>query len=329
MYHLTFQSSGDLIADRRYEYAMAYLGAGAFAEAADLLLQLTEMAPEWPTAWAARADAAEKAGELASAIEAWRTVLRLDTDDIHGARLHLARLGDMPVPEAPPETYVRALFDSYAGRFDAALLEKLGYRAPWIIAERLRAHAGDRMPFARGLDLGCGTGLVGEALAGEISWLDGVDISPQMIEQARRKGCYNSLHTGAIDVELARPGAQYDVVTAADVFVYMGDLGQTVRAVAARLVPGGFFAFTVEKTEEEPFVLRDSLRYAHGLSYLRDILTGSGLEIIDCSEVELRQDRGAPITGLAVLARRGAVLDADLPAVIAGQHVRGRSRRPA
>ena len=49
------------------------------------------------------------------------------------------------------------------------------------------------MPEGRVLDLGCGTGLAGEALRRRAAWLEGVDLSSGMIDQARRKGLYDRL----------------------------------------------------------------------------------------------------------------------------------------
>ena len=97
-------------------------------------------------------------------------------------------------------------------------------------------------------------------------------------------------------------GAVDDLVTAADVLVYVGALGDLFRLVAARLAPGGLFAFSVEEAADGDLVLRDSLRYAHGEPYVRHALTEAGLTVVGLERATLRHDRGAPIRGLVVVA---------------------------
>ena len=99
-------------------------------------------------------------------------------------------LGEASAAGALPQAYVARLFDDYAWRFDKHLIKNLGYRAPALIAEALSAVAPDRR-FALALDLGCGTGLMGEALRGRVDRLTGVDLSAAMIAKARERGVYD------------------------------------------------------------------------------------------------------------------------------------------
>src|SRR4029077_18883888 len=122
-----------------------------------------------------------------------------DPQDRHGASLRLARLGPGEPGTAGLQRHVRTLFDQYAPRFDRAL-EDLGYRAPALLRDAVTAH-GTR--FGTMLDLGCGTGLAGAALRPQVDWLVGVDLSPKMIEEARRKGVYDRLAVGDIAAFLA------------------------------------------------------------------------------------------------------------------------------
>lgn len=297
------RSSGDLIADRRYAYALDMAAEGLHAEAAELIEQALELAPAWPEGWLGLAETREHAGDGAGAIAALRRARDLDPTDRLGAALHLARLGADTAPEAPPAAYVRDLFDAYARDFETALVDKLGYRAPQLIAAALERAAPGRF-FAHGLDLGCGTGLMAEALAGRATQLDGVDLSAAMVAKARGKGLYADLRVGEIVADLSAPVGPYDLVLAADVFCYLGDLAPVLRAARARSTAGAVLAFSVERGTAG-FALGDSLRYRHGADYVAATLAGAGWSDIAIGEAALRADRGAPVMGLVVTAMSG------------------------
>lgn len=294
-----FESSGDFVADRRYRYAAEYGAAGDFAAAAELYAQALEQAPNWVAGWFALGAAKAEAGDRAGAIEAFRQVLRLDPADRFGAALKLALLGDLAVPEAAPTAYLEALFDQYAPEFDAALVERLDYQVPWLLAERLKtlvtAEAGPA--FARGLDLGCGTGLVGEAIRDQVSWLSGIDLSGEMIAAAERKGVYDHLAAGDFHAALAASEAVYDLVTAADVLIYLGNLAPTFAAIAPRLAPGGLFAGSVQAADTGDWTLGPDLRYAHSRRYIERLAAAAGLDPRLVEPIACRLDRGEPVAG--------------------------------
>ena len=122
-----FLSSGDLMADRRYEFARDLQLKGDLAAAADLLEQAVELAPKFASAWFTLGNIRQQRGEREAAIAAFREARAANPDDHHGATLHLMRLGTEEI-SAMPAAYVQALFDQYAPRFDAALVGDLGYR---------------------------------------------------------------------------------------------------------------------------------------------------------------------------------------------------------
>ena len=231
-----------------------------------------------------------------------------DGEDRCGAGLRLARLGARAAPAAPPAAHVRELFDGYAARFEDALVGRLGYRAPERLCAAIDAVAGGRR-FRAGLDLGCGTGLMARALAGRVAVLDGVDLSPAMIEVARASGLYHALCADDLVAELdRRADGSLDLVTAADVFCYLGDLTPAFAAVARVSAAGAVFAFSVEKgADTDGFVLRDSLRYAHGRDFVVATAEAAGFDVATLEETGLRRDRDAEIVGLVVvLVRRSA-----------------------
>jgi predicted TPR repeat methyltransferase len=304
-----FVSSGDLIADRRYQWAIDHARRGEHAEAADILEQTVELAPAFATAWFALGAIRDQLGDRAGAIAAFAQARDCDPDDYHGARLHLARLGAGAATPAMTATYLRRLFDQHAPEFDRALCEGLDYRGPELLGDALAivCRADERpMRFGTMLDLGCGTGLAGAALRPHVDWLVGVDLSAGMIEAARSKGLYDKLVVEDIGNFLAQEAGQenYHLVIAADVFVYCADLVPLVGAAARVLAPGGLVAFTVEAHDGPGVRLQPTLRYAHGADHVRAALAEAGLSMRLLSETSTRQEKGAPVPGLLAVAQR-------------------------
>src|SRR5450432_2545184 len=162
-----FLSSGDLIADRRFEFARDLQLKGDLIAAADLLLQATELAPNFTSAWFTLGEIRVALGDEEAAISAFRNARASDPDDRHGAAVRLMRLGAEQL-SAMPRGYVQTLFDQYAPRFEAALLGDLNYRGPQLLFKAvLAARAAAKKPafFKRAIDLGCGTGLAAAAFA--------------------------------------------------------------------------------------------------------------------------------------------------------------------
>ena len=133
-----FLSSGDLVADRRFDFARDLRLKGDLVAAADLLLQATELAPGFASAWFTLGEIREQLGERDAAIAAFRKSCEADPDDRHGASLRLMRLGAERLSAMPP-AYVRALFDQYAPKFESALVDDLGYRGPALLFKAVLA----------------------------------------------------------------------------------------------------------------------------------------------------------------------------------------------
>jgi len=304
-----FTSSGDLIADRRYQWALDHWARGDLAGAADILAQAVELAPQFAAAWFALGEIRDRRGDRGGAIAAFEKARDGSPQDYHGARLQLARLGSGNVTQAAMETYVRRLFDQYAGRYDAALTERLAYRGPGILRDAVASvmDAAGRTPrFGSMLDLGCGTGLAGAAFRPCVDWLLGVDLSPAMVAQAASKGLYDRLMTADLErflAEEAANAARYHLVVAADVFVYVNDLGPVMAAIGRVLAPDGVAAFTVETHSGSGVNLLPTLRYAHGEPYLRGVIDSAGLSIAHLAAASVRTENGAPVEGLVIVAQ--------------------------
>ena len=304
-----FVSSGDLIADRRYKWALDHAGRGDFAGAADILVQTVELAPAFATAWFALGAIRDRLGDAGGAIAAFERAERLDPDDYHGARLQLARLGAGEAIPAMTQTYVRRLFDQYAARYDSALIEHLAYRGPRLLCQAVESAArrvGRPPRFGAMLDLGCGTGLAGATFRPLVDRLIGIDLSSAMIAQAQQKRIYDRLITAdfieALGTELVE-GARFDLVIAADVFVYVNDLAPIIANVARILAADGMFAFTVETHAGDGVKLLPTLRYAHGEAYVRRLLVEAGLAVTQLDQASVRSEKGMPVESLIVVAQ--------------------------
>jgi predicted TPR repeat methyltransferase len=301
-----FVSSGDLIADRRYKWALDHVAQGDLAGAADILAQTVELAPGFATAWFALGAIRDRLGDHAGAIAAFEKVCAADPEDYHGARLQLARLGAGETTPAMTQTYVRRLFDQYAGRYDVSLTEHLAYRGPSLLRDAVETAAGRPIRFASMLDLGCGTGLAGGTFRPLVDRLVGIDLSPAMIAQAEQKTLYDRLVTADLVEALANEaagGATYHLVIAADVFVYANDLAPIVGGVARVLASNGLFAFTVETHAGDGVKLLPTLRYAHSESYVRRILADAGLTVVFLARASVRSEKGVPVESLVVVAQ--------------------------
>lgn len=300
------RSSGDLIADRRYAYAMDLAREGDAAAAADLMEQAIERAPGWVAAWRELAKLRLARFDRDGAVAAFREALRLDSSDPFGCILELSRLGAALQVDAAPPAYVEALFDAYAADFDKALVERLDYSTPRALAALLRAArpSGDGRRFPRALDLGCGTGLAGEALRADIAWLEGVDIAGAMIAVADAKGVYDRLARADMLSALNEAGEPYDLIVAADVLIYTGDLSKVMAAMAARLAPGGLAAFSIERGAGADWAVGESLRFAHSPDYVLRLAAQAELETAAVEHSVLRKDRGADVDGVLIVLRK-------------------------
>jgi predicted TPR repeat methyltransferase len=309
-----FVSSGDLIADRRYKWALDHAAQGDFSAAADILAQTLELVPAFATAWFALGAIRERLGDRDGAVAAFFAARDHDPKDYHGARLQLARLGEGEATPAMTEVYVRRLFDQYAARYDAALTGHLDYRGPAILRDAIAGvmHAADRpLRFESMLDLGCGTGLSGATFRACATRITGVDLSPAMIEQARAKKIYDRLEVADLVTFLAaEPGRKHDLALAADVFVYVNNLVPIVAALSRMLVPNGLLAFTVETHPGDGVKLQPTLRYAHGAGYVRAVLADAGFTARRLAETSVRTEKGEPVPGLVVVASTASDLAA-------------------
>ncbi|QND51842.1 methyltransferase domain-containing protein [Phyllobacterium sp. 628] len=298
-----FLSSGDLIADRRASYADMLFESGDHVAAADLMRQALEIVPDWTAGLFRLGEMEEAAGDEDAAAGTWRRLLELDPGDRFGATLKLAASGYAIVPDNPPAAYVETLFDAYAPTFETALLQKLHYRVPELLAAAIKTAAPARH-YRSLLDIGCGTGLMGDYFRTGADHMAGMDLSEAMLQKAGEKHIYDRLFKGDINA-LDYPAGSADLIIAADVFVYVGDLEKAFACITNALSADGLLAFSVENhSEEGELILQSSLRYTHSETYVRRLLAEHGLTPLTIAREAIRFDRGEPLQGLIVVAKR-------------------------
>lgn len=295
----------DAISLRNLGQALCALGdaAGALAP----LRQAVALDPKAGEPWLALAHALREAGDPAAAAEAADQALAKgqaggDAGLAAQARFLLAALGHGAAPDRAPADYVRDLFDQFAPRFDAELTGRLAYRTPEALAALLReagVPGGQRV-----LDLGCGTGLSGLALAPFAARLEGLDLSPRMLAEASKRSLYASLHEAELVAWLPSRPAGFDLVAAADVLNYLGDLAPALAAIHAALAPGGWLGFSIEAGDTAPYALGEAMRFRHHPDSVATLAHAAGFTEAVRREVVLRTEKGAPVAGVLFVLTR-------------------------
>ncbi len=245
----------------------------------------------------------QQLGKAGEALTCYRQALAQGLDP--GVFQHLLDAGEgASTARAPPE-YVRATFDSFAAQFDRHLIDTLDYRIPEMLSSAVRALSPpEQMDI---LDLGCGTGLCGDCLRDLARRLVGVDLAPKMLEVARGRGCYQELANAEIGQYLpTQVRSSFDLVVAADVLIYIGDLGQVFGEVARVLRPAGLFAFSIEQPSQacDRFRLEPSGRYAQSLSYVRKLTRECGLAERNCQDVAIRKHGAQALPGQLLVLQK-------------------------
>jgi predicted TPR repeat methyltransferase len=235
-------------------------------------------------------------GKTDEAINSYRRAVELG-HHIASANHLLASLTGATTEKAPQQ-YVTDVFDNYAERFDHSLIKKLEYRVPTMLRQLLD----DQLPdpehlFGEGLDLGCGTGLSGEAFQNRAKQLTGVDLSKKMLARAADKKIYHALHQADLADFLDRDDNFYDLFIAADVFTYIGELAPLFKGLARLAQPNAWLLFSTERHHGDGYILHRSGRYGHAATYIHTLAGMHGFEVMQHIQTELRKDKGEWIQG--------------------------------
>lgn len=289
-----------------YVLALNTLGAalgkvGRLDEAIAALRQAIDLRPGYANAYHNLGNVLDQAGRVAEARQAYHAALGINPT-LEEARYDLAALGDLPPPPSTPYGYLLRLFDSYAPSFDQHLVSALDYAVP----EKLHEAVLSVRPGAAALDvidLGCGTGLVGQQFRAVARRLTGIDASARMLQWAGGRKVYDQLVLGDYTHYLNARHEPCDLVLAADVFIYAGDLVAVFEAVARLLRLGGLFAFSLEGTSHADYVLQPNRRYAHSLGYIHRLARQTSLREEAVNSVRLRRQGEEHAAGSIIVLR--------------------------
>ena len=254
-----------------------------------------------------RALSLEKAGDIDAAVKAYEEVLAIDPEDHGGAAVRIASMGRGETPPKAPDAYVETLFDQQAEAFEDILVDQLGYAVPMVVRQRLQTL--ELGPFKRMLDLGCGTGLTGEALRDMATDITGMDLSENMVEIAHEKDIYETLYVAEIEDFLEdNDDDAFDLITATDVLPYLGALEPLFFGAAENMVEGGLFIFSSETLPSEtmagrPYMVGPHQRFAHSETYIRERLAATGFDIVEVTDINVRMQDGHPTPGHLVIAK--------------------------
>lgn len=315
-----------------------FIAAGRNAEAKDAYTRSTQVAQDAAEGWYNLGICLRNEGDIDGAITDLNKAIELDANYFRAYEalgMLLYQLGRVPeaakvyadwsardstnakashmaaatagegAPARAPDDYVRQLFDEAAETFDTNL-GRLGYRAPEAVAQALSERVGgDKL--ATALDAGCGTGLCGPLVRAQCFHLVGVDISPNMIERATARNCYDELVVSELTAFLHWRVRAFDAVISADTLVYFGALEPVLAAAHGSLRDAGWLIFTLEALEagaDEQYRLEAHGRYSHSEAYVRGALNAASFQLDSITHEALRQERDRDVPGFRVIARR-------------------------
>ena len=250
--------------------------------------------PDYADAYYNMGNALQDQGKLEEAIEAYNKALAIKPDDAEAKHMLAALIGE--TTNAPPREYVENLFDKYAVRFESSLVGDLEYCIPRTLTDIILKQSSNRS-LGSVLDLGCGTGLVGDEVKRFCENLEGIDLSKLMLEQARLKNVYDKLTHSDIIEYLSNEELNFDYFISTDVFIYVGNLTEVFRLIKSRNKQPGKLAFSTEHTEKDGFHLQKTGRYTHSKSYIEGLCAEFKYTTSHFSTSNLRKEKGQFLTG--------------------------------
>jgi len=264
--------------------------------------RVVELDPQDWQAWYLLGDLCQYVGKREEARTAFQNYFSANPDDAEIEHLLVALRDDTPPVRASDRT-IQQIYKGFARTFETRLVDDLKYQGPERLWEAIHAVVGDKTGLSM-VDIGCGSGLAGVRLRPIASTMSGVDLSPEMLELARKREIYDRLENAEITEWLEKTPEQFDLITSCDCLIYFGDLHRITAAAAKRLKPGGAFAFSLERGNKSPFCLTDTGRYEHHPDHVRDIAAASGLTVACINEAFLRYEYTDEVIGLYAVLQK-------------------------
>lgn len=202
---------------------------------------------------------------------------------------------------ATPHEFIAHLYDGYAARYDESMLNELNYQIPHLFFNIIQQLDQSDSKYHI-LELGCGTGLTGLKIKLLAHRLIGVDLSSQMLKIAKQKAIYDELHCQPIQDFLNQTTHSFDLIVAADVLIYTGDLTSLFSTMKRALKKSGYFLFSTEYFLGESYHLNLTGRYSHSPEYIKRLLDTYHLKLILEQKASLRFQQGKAVEGMIYLA---------------------------
>lgn len=281
--------------DARYNLAGCYKDSGQNEKAIETYLEVLQIDPAHLSATGNLAFVYHLNGERTQAIRYYQRVLELKPN--HQSAQHMLASLSGNGTASPPESYVKDVFDNYSPHYERSLVVELEYCVPTTMRELLDKNAGWKNRYAYGLDLGCGTGLGGQAFFDMVEILDGIDLSEKMIAIAAAKKIYRDLHAGNIINFLGSTSDRYDFYLAADVFAYVGKLTKTFSLLKQKARPDVLFCFSTETLSGSGYRLQQTGRFAHDPDYIKEVAEATGWKVAASHNTLLRKEKGNWVAG--------------------------------
>ncbi|MFW1676874.1 methyltransferase domain-containing protein [Pontibacter sp. JAM-7] len=292
-------------ADRDYDWLCEWCLIGSQLQQQSLLFAELDQLKLDGDSWRDLADYIAEEGYAALATPFYSACLLRNPSD-HTAQHMLAAIAGEDTVRAPA-SYVSTLYDRCADEFEKRLVQTLGYNAPTLATTLLRTF--NILPAQQVLDLGCGTGLMGQALAEATTGqqLIGVDLSQSMLDLAANKQCYAQLiHSDVLNWQNSQ---QFSLICAMDLLIYLGELTTLLDKVTAWLTPGGHFVCTLELCSFDTPQLQPSGRFRHSIGYISKQASIRGLIMRHQETLTLRREGNSTVEGAILLLQKEACRD--------------------
>ena len=267
-----------------------------YQQAETVLCRLLALQPDHRPAAGSLAYLLHLQGRPEESCAGYLRLLELDPENLTARHMVAALRGDRMATAA--DDYVRTVFNGYADDFESSLVQGLGYCVPEELRRGVDLLAGRGRRFCHLLDLGCGTGLVGAAFADTCACITGVDLAEGMIARSREKGIYDHLAVSGIMPFLIAADIRYDLVTLADVLIYLGDPEPVLEAIRAVTTEGALLCFSIETAETASFRLQSTGRFAHSPEYLAIVAEKTGGTVCRREPIRLRREGDGWIGGM-------------------------------
>lgn len=202
---------------------------------------------------------------------------------------------------------IKKLFNNYADHFEDHLVNALNYQSPQIICRMLK-EAAPYACFQSVVDLGCGTGLMGQYLKThfKVGQLIGIDFAAEMLKIAQKKQIYDELIENNVLNFTENISKNNDLIVMTDTLVYIKaqELDQLFANIYQVTADNGLFGFDFEVWEgKQDFYLSRTGRSVYHNDYIvKKLKKFNFLPVLNLKET-IRYEFGEPALGSYIIAR--------------------------